>query len=135
MICERGCRNLKKMPKRRHNAWNQIHFDKKTEWLNFRDIWKLGSWQVRLHQELDSEWFAKEDAKTWKKCQRGDIMPEIRFTLTKKLNELILEVSNSLGVDKSDYIKSLIITELRKKQKWQEKNLILREKDWLLYLF
>ena len=42
-------------------------------------------------------------------------MPEIRFTLTKKLNELILEVSNGLGVDKSDYIRSLIITELRKK--------------------
>lgn len=43
-------------------------------------------------------------------------MPEIRFTLTKKLNELILEVSESLGVDKSDYIKSLILTDLRKKQ-------------------
>ncbi len=44
-------------------------------------------------------------------------MPEIRFTLTKKLNDLILEVSESLGVDKSDYIRSLMITELRKKQK------------------
>ena len=42
-------------------------------------------------------------------------MPEIRFTITKKLNELILEVSDSLGVDKSEYIKSLILTDLRKK--------------------
>jgi len=40
-------------------------------------------------------------------------MPEIRFTVTKKLNELILEVSNSLGVDKSDYVKSLILHDLK----------------------
>jgi len=44
-------------------------------------------------------------------------MPEIRFTITKKLNELILEVSESLGVDKSEYIKSLLLNDLRKKQK------------------
>ncbi len=42
-------------------------------------------------------------------------MPEIRFTLTKKLNDLILGVSESLGVDKSDYIKSLILNDLRKR--------------------
>lgn len=41
-------------------------------------------------------------------------MPEIRFTITKKLNENILEVSEGLGVDKSDYVKSLILTDLRK---------------------
>mgnify|MGYP001294978317 CR=1 FL=1 len=40
-------------------------------------------------------------------------MPEIRFTVTKKLNELILEVSDGLGVDKSDYVKSLILTDLK----------------------
>ena len=34
----------------------------------------------------------------------------------EKLNELILEVSEGLGVDKSDYIKSLLLTDLRKKQ-------------------
>ena len=34
-------------------------------------------------------------------------MPEIRFTVTKKLNKLILEVSESLGVDKSDYHENL----------------------------
>ncbi len=44
-------------------------------------------------------------------------MPEIRFTITKKLNELILEVSKNLGVDKSDYVKSLILTDLKHKKK------------------
>ena len=44
-------------------------------------------------------------------------MPEIRFSVTKKLNDLILEVSDSLGVDKSDYIKSLILADLRKKER------------------
>ena len=48
-------------------------------------------------------------------------MPEIRFTVTKKLNENILEVSESLGVDKSDYVKSLILPDLRKKGKKNEK--------------
>ena len=43
-------------------------------------------------------------------------MPEIRFTITKKLNENILEVSESLGVDKSDFVKSLILRDLRKKE-------------------
>ncbi len=42
-------------------------------------------------------------------------MPEIRFTVTKKLNSLILEVSDSLGVDKSDYVKSLILHDLKNK--------------------
>jgi len=39
-------------------------------------------------------------------------MPEIRFTVTKKLDELIFEVSNRLGVDKSDYVRSLILKDL-----------------------
>ncbi len=43
-------------------------------------------------------------------------MPEVRFTITKKLDDLILEVSDNLGVDKSDYIRALILTDLRKKQ-------------------
>lgn len=43
-------------------------------------------------------------------------MPEIRFTVTKKLNDIILEIVQGLGVDKSDYIKSLILTDLRKRQ-------------------
>ncbi|MBW2976487.1 hypothetical protein KY347_03510 [Candidatus Woesearchaeota archaeon] len=42
-------------------------------------------------------------------------MAEMRFTLTKKLNELILEVSEGLGVDKSDYVKSLILNDLKNK--------------------
>jgi len=41
-------------------------------------------------------------------------MPEMRFTVTKKLNKLILEVSEGLGVDKSDYVKSLILYDLKK---------------------
>ena len=40
-------------------------------------------------------------------------MPEIRFTVTKKLNELILEVSEGLGVGKSDYVRSLILGDLK----------------------
>jgi hypothetical protein len=44
----------------------------------------------------------------------GKIMPEMRFTITKKLNKLILEVSEYLGVDKSDYVRSLILEDLRK---------------------
>jgi len=47
-------------------------------------------------------------------------MPEIRFTVTKKLNEIILEVSNGLGVDKSDYVKSLILHDLKEKVKKNE---------------
>jgi hypothetical protein len=39
----------------------------------------------------------------------------MRFTVTKKLNKLILEVSGSLGVDKSDYVKSLILHDLKDK--------------------
>ena len=42
-------------------------------------------------------------------------MPEMRFTVTKKLNGLILEVSEGLGVDKSDYVKSLILHDLKSK--------------------
>ena len=40
-------------------------------------------------------------------------MPEMRFTVTKKLNKLILEVSESLGVDKSDYVRGLILEDLK----------------------
>jgi len=40
-------------------------------------------------------------------------MPEIRFTITDKLNDRILKVSQDLGVDKSEYIKSLILRDLR----------------------
>jgi len=44
-------------------------------------------------------------------------MPEVRFTIPKKLDDLILEVASSLGVDKSEYIKSLILNDLREKGK------------------
>ena len=42
-------------------------------------------------------------------------MPEIRFGITKKLNSIIVKVSEELGVDKSDFIRSLILNDLRKK--------------------
>ena len=48
-------------------------------------------------------------------------MPEIRFTITKKLDELILEVSNSLGGDKSDYVRSLILDDLKGRIKKNDK--------------
>ena len=41
-------------------------------------------------------------------------MPEMSLTITKKLNENILEISEGLGVDKADYVKSLILNDLRK---------------------
>ena len=41
-------------------------------------------------------------------------MPEMRFTVTKKLNKLVLEISEELGVDKSDYVRSLILEDLKK---------------------
>ena len=44
-------------------------------------------------------------------------MPEIRFNVTKKLNDLILDISDELGVDKSEYIRLLILNDLRKKEK------------------
>lgn len=44
-------------------------------------------------------------------------MPEIRFTITKKLNELLVEVAEDLGVDKSDYVRSLILTDLKRLRK------------------
>ena len=44
-------------------------------------------------------------------------MPEIRFTIPKKLDDLIVEASQSLGVDKSEYVKSLILNDLREKGK------------------
>ena len=42
-------------------------------------------------------------------------MPEIRFGITKKLNDIIVEISEDMGVDKSDYIKNLILNDIRKK--------------------
>ena len=42
-------------------------------------------------------------------------MPEIRFGITKKLNDILVKLSDDLGVDKSEYIKSLIINDLRER--------------------
>jgi hypothetical protein len=40
---------------------------------------------------------------------------EIRFTLTEKFDEAVSSVCGRLGVDKSDYARSLIISDLREK--------------------
>ena len=48
-------------------------------------------------------------------------MPEIRFGITKKLNSIIVRISEELGVDKSDYIKSLILSDLRRRGDKNEK--------------
>ena len=40
-------------------------------------------------------------------------MPEVRFSVTKKLDDLISEQAEKLGVDKSDYVRSLILGDLK----------------------
>ena len=44
-------------------------------------------------------------------------MPEVRFSTPKKLDEKVKEAAESLGVDKSEYIKSLVLRDLRKHHK------------------
>jgi len=41
--------------------------------------------------------------------------PEIRFSITRKLDEILQGIANELGVDKSDYIRSLILSDLKNK--------------------
>ena len=48
-------------------------------------------------------------------------MPEIRFTITKTLDDNIQEIADRLGVDKSDYVKSLILADLKKHLEKHEK--------------
>lgn len=49
-------------------------------------------------------------------------MPEIRFTITEKLDKRIREVADELGVDKSDYVKALILTDLKKSLKYEKED-------------
>jgi len=42
-------------------------------------------------------------------------MPEMRFTIPEKLDNIILKIADAMGVDKSDYVKSLILNDLRSK--------------------
>ena len=48
-------------------------------------------------------------------------MPEIRFTITKKLDSILQNVAEKYGIDKSDYVRSLIISDIRKKEIKNEK--------------
>jgi hypothetical protein len=41
--------------------------------------------------------------------------PEIRFTITEKLDKIIQKIAEELGIDKSDYVRSLILNDLREK--------------------
>ena len=41
--------------------------------------------------------------------------PEIRFTIPEKLDKIIQKVAEELGIDKSDYVRSLILKDLREK--------------------
>jgi isopentenyldiphosphate isomerase len=41
--------------------------------------------------------------------------PEIRFTITEKLDKVIQKITEELGIDKSDYVRSLILSDLREK--------------------
>ncbi len=40
-------------------------------------------------------------------------MPEIRFSITNKLDEILKSISEKYGVDKADYIRSLILNDLK----------------------
>ena len=40
---------------------------------------------------------------------------EIRFSITDRFNRMILKVCEKYGIDKAEYIKSLIIKDLREK--------------------
>ncbi|MBI2650736.1 hypothetical protein HYX04_05510 [Candidatus Woesearchaeota archaeon] len=44
-------------------------------------------------------------------------MPEVRFSTPNNLDKLISDTAESLGVDKSDYLRSLILKDLRKHHK------------------
>lgn len=49
-------------------------------------------------------------------------MPEIRFTITAELDKLVVNISKRLGVDKSDYVKSLILKDIREHMQAEEKD-------------
>jgi hypothetical protein len=40
---------------------------------------------------------------------------EIRFTITERLDDILNSICGSLGIDKADYVRSLIINDLREK--------------------
>ncbi len=48
-------------------------------------------------------------------------MTEIRFQVTEKLHDNILKICDKLGISKSDYVKNLIIADLRKQKEDKKK--------------
>ena len=47
--------------------------------------------------------------------------PEIRFTITEKLDKIIQKIAEDLGIDKSEYVRSLILYDLREKGAYRKK--------------
>ncbi len=43
-------------------------------------------------------------------------MPEIRFSITKKMDDVIRHITDDIGIDKSEYVKNLIVNDLKAKQ-------------------
>ena len=43
-------------------------------------------------------------------------MPEIRITVSEKLDKLIDELSDKIGIKKTEYCKTLILNEIRKER-------------------
>ena len=48
--------------------------------------------------------------------------PEIRFTITERLDIILKAIAEECGVDKSDYVRSLILNDLRNKGGLKKKN-------------
>ncbi len=48
-------------------------------------------------------------------------MPEVRFSITEKLNRLITRYCEEMGISKAEYLKSLIISDLRKSMNERER--------------
>lgn len=48
-----------------------------------------------------------------RKNKEGGMAAEIRFSITDRFNKMILSVCEKYGIDKAEYIKSLIIKDLR----------------------
>lgn len=55
--------------------------------------------------------------------------PEIRFTITERLDEILKTMTDKYGVDKSDYVRSLIINDLRAKEGKSDLETIKSKKD------
>lgn len=51
-----------------------------------------------------------------KKTEDKTSTPEVRFGITPKLDEILERIAEEFGVAKSDYVRSLILNDLRSKE-------------------